>query len=381
MSLSMKTNFPGGNGQFLGLRTEGEIPELIFTPDARQGAEAAWFHFALHETKPEEVKPGGKVILTMRHFSNLPGAGESHTNGVRPVFRQENGDWTRLRAGKFVLEPDGQITLSWEVEAPAPRCEVALSFPYLRQDFLSFLKKREDYWLFEAIGLTGASRTLQRACNHHGTTPGQMSGIYILARQFAGENPGSWVLEGLMAELARLKRTNLLAWVVPFVDNDGVGHGVYGRGAIPTDWAQAWTQPARRPEVSAIIHDLHRWKDRCKPALLLDLQSPGCGDGDGIMAWLPSDCHAPTPLAEAEKWANVMGDSLGAEYAAKPFRRDPGFFSMGPTSATGWATRLGIPALALAIPYATAGEKVLSRKCYREAGQKIASSLVLRLRG
>ncbi len=360
MALSLRSNFPGGNARFETQTTQGDLTELHFSAEPSGGAEALWFHFTLQPNKPPE-KPleGHKLKLVWRYFDTCWGA--SNPLAARPVIRTGEQDWVHLRPGRTELQPDGQIWASWDLEYPTVATHFALTFPYDKDDLAQALQKSRHYWKEDCIGLTQTARPMFRLANHYGQTPPVAAGLYLAARAFPGEQPASWVLDGFLSEWPRLKKAQAVVWVVPVVDPDGAHKGFYGRG-VSTD----------RPEWTVLRRDLQRWQSRSQAALLLEFQAAPLDELDGVRVLFPEgDSHL-------EKWANVLLDGLGREYAAEQGKNPSGYRREEPLARLCQNCRL--PHLIIAVPWNTAKEKLLSRKSYRDIGQHIAQIVAQRLK-
>jgi hypothetical protein len=202
--------------------------------------------------------------------------------------------------------------------------------------------------------------------------------VFIIARQHAGETPGSWVLDGLLRHWAVARKGGYVIWALPFADLDGVEWGWYGRENLPHDLDRAWGDPPIRHEALVIRNDLLRWKARVKPILVLDLHAPGAFEKDGVYAY--ADKSTGPTAADETKWCNVIKNELKTDYASPNFQREdqrPSRFS-SPTLVSYVRSQLGIPALNLQIPYSLVAGNVLTQKGYREIGQRIAQAIMRR---
>ena len=94
--------------------------------------------------------------------------------------------------------------------------------------------------------------------------------IIFCARHHACESTGSYVMEGIIEELASSPIKNARTLFVPFVDFDGVLDGDQGKSRYPHDHNRDYTDEPLYPEVRAICE--YREKHGCK--LGFDLHSP-----------------------------------------------------------------------------------------------------------
>ncbi len=376
MSLKVMSKFPGGNGADIEILTGGPVPEVRFASDPHGGTEAMWFYLRLEETAPDPATQT-KVRLTWAYFDTIPGATELPS--CLPVCLVAGQSWTRLKQGEETRTPDGRRQLSWSIPHPAPFVEIAFCFPYGPPDMDAVLDRSKDYWQAAPIGLSQAGRRIIRLHNAVGVPGGTQPGIYIVARQHAGETPGSWVLDGFLRHWAQIRKGAYVIWTVPLVDIDGVMLGHYGNGAYPHDLNRAWGKPAMRHEAWVIRHDVERWKARCRPILALDLHAPGACGRDGVYAYVAKD-QSGAIAAEETKWCNVLQHELQSEFAAPEFRRVASSPSNPetPDFATTMRTEMGVPALTLEIPYSHVATTVLTQKSYREIGRRLALAILRR---
>lgn len=381
MAVRVLNRFPCANVRVLGIRAEGGDPEITFTADPQGGTEALWFNFRVDDPSPPAAPPA-TLTLTLRFFENLLGGNQP--SAVRPVTREAGKNWFRLKAPSVTQLPDGQQSLSWTLPYPSAVTEIALCYPYYRDELSLLLEHCKDYWVEESIGLTQEGRVLTRLRNDIAAgCPAceNPHGLYVLARQHAGETPGGWVLDGLLAAFARAKPVNWCVWAVPFANLDGVANGDYGKDPHPYDLNRAWGNPPMRHETLVLKKDMERWAKRCRPALVLDLHAPGACEDAGVYAFLSDG----TPeLAKATgAWANVLKQSLQPEYAADDFSRSGNYPSRWETPrACGFAQeRFGCSALSLETPYALCRDTVMTPKQYREVGQRIARAVITRKLG
>jgi len=380
MGLNLLSRFPGGSGRLLGIETQDGETVVHFAADPRGGPEALWFHIRLKESEPATVAPETKLRVVLHHVENMLGGHDP--TALVPVVRSGGQTWIRLRRGTPQRQPDGQITASWTLKYPDPETDIAICFPYGRAELDTLVRKSSGYWRTDPVGVTTGGRSLVRISNDYGEPGGKHPGIYLMARQHAGETPGSWVLDGFLEEISRLKHRGVVVWGIPFADPDSLEEGAYGKDRFPYDLNRAWGVPPMRHESLAIKHDLRRWKERCHPALALDLHAPGACETDGIYTFTFTSDASPDLLKESDKWANILGDALAPEFAAANFKRQADYPSRWttPTFTRCALEQFGVPALTLEIPYALAREEILTQKSYRLAGKRIATAVLNRIR-
>ncbi len=382
MALKISDRFPGGNVRVLKVWRDGDCLEVEFAPDPRGGIKTLWFDFRMNEGEAQNPEPPpGTLALTLRFAGNITGGGTPDT--LRPVFREKDKNWIRLKAPDEVMSPDGISSLTWRLPYPAGPTEFAFCFPYGRDEFDTLLKRSKGYWEEREVGLTREGRILKRVSNNIfkgcEACPNP-HGLYIVARQHAGETPGSWVLDGMLDAISRAKPVNWCVWAVPFANLDGVLSGAYGKDPYPYDLNRAWEigKPMRH-ETLVMQKDIRRWAQRCKPELVLDLHAPGACDIRGVLA---VGKHQPDDGVERDRvneaWANVLEQSLKPDYAADPFvlsgNNPPS--PTPPTLKQFVVEDIGCGALTVEIPYAMARGTLLMQRHYREIGQRIARAII-----
>lgn len=379
MALRVLNRFPGANVRVLGVRAEGPEPEVVFTPDPHGGTEALWFSFRVDDPAPPATPPAA-LTLTLRFFESLLGADDPAA--IRPVTHEAGKNWFRLKPPTVTKQPDGQQSLSWSIPYPTASTEIALCYPYFRDELALLLDHCKDYWHEDGVGLTQEGRVLTRlrndvaegsnACPHP-------RGLYVVARQHSGETPGSWVMDGLLTAFARAKPVNWCVWAVPFANLDGVVGGDYGKDPFPYDLNRAWGTPPMRHETLVLQHDLRRWAKHCKPDLVLDLHAPGACENQGVYAYL-AEPSTPEWERSTQAWVNVFRQALVPDFAAENFARKGNYASRWETPRlSGFARdQLGCSAVTIETPYALCRETVMSPKQYREVGQRLARAIVTR---
>lgn len=371
MPEAISADFPGGN---VGLSQVNILPDCVkvaFTAHPRGGPEALWFYFRLHT--PLAGAADLPVELILEHPDNLLMYGGP--DGVYPAIRSNDEDWQRLPGGREEVLPDGRRRFCWSLGKLAHPVEIALSPPYGQPEYRKLLHDLGDQVKNDVIGMTPNGRALERVSNNYGEPGSAHPGVYMLARQHAGETPGSWVWDGLCRALATPARKELLLWGVPFADRDGVDEGRYGKDAYPYDLNRAWGEPPMRHETMVIGHDIRRWQARCRPRLILDLHAPTGAQHDGLYVYLPKKGSADV-LKQAESWADRLHDALGPQGVSSRFKRIATYPSRWSTpNFTEFAASLGIPALTVEIPYGMIGTRALLPADYQAIGKALADAL------
>jgi hypothetical protein len=372
------TTIPHGNACDISIAVGEQRAEVGFAADPHGGPECLWFCFRL--SRDETEVPTGEVRLVLKHPYNMLGGDPAQD--MRPVIRYQDGDWTRLEAGTVEGLADGRSRVVWVIEEPLSYVDLAACYPYGVPDVEALIRETEGYWHADTIGVSQGARPLVRLSNNYGTAGDDRPGLYLVARQHAGETPGSWVLDGLLRYIASLGSDAPLVWAVPLANVDGVMGGDYGKDNFPYDLNRAWGTPPMRHEVLAIQRDIQRWKARCHPVLAIDFHAPGACETSGIYCYLPDPSRHPDRCQEALTWSTAIKSMLTERYAAQTFERVANYPSRWETphfSTYCW-TEHGVCGLGLETPYAMVGDLVLTRGHYREAGARAAVGIVKKLR-
>jgi hypothetical protein len=377
--LHVDTNVPYGNACDTSIVKVDGITEIRFAPDPHGGPECLWFCFRLARDGSGSGT-GDKVRLVLHNPDNMLGG--QQPQHMRPVVRYGDGDdWQRLAEGSVEELPDGRRRVAWAVDVPAVSLDVAYCYPYGRPEVEALIRETDGYWQVDTIGVSQGARPLLRLSNDYGQVDGKRPGLYLTARQHSGETPGSWVLDGFLRHIASLGEGAPLVWAVPLTHIDGVENGDYGKDGFPYDLNRAWGRPPMRHEVLVYQGDIRRWAARCRPVLAIDLHAPGACETSGIYCYLANPVEHARFHREALCWTTAIKRHLTSTYAAEMFERVANYPSRWETPRfTGycWAQH-GVCGLGIETPYAQAGDLVLTRERYREAGARIAAGVISRL--
>lgn len=379
MPIVVKTDIPHANVGDVAVSESSEMVYVTFAPAPHGGPEVMWFCFRIERTEGRPGEPptrSEKLRLLLKNFGNLLGGGQ--TPDVYPVYRPAGGDWARMGAPTLEPLPDGRMNVSWMIETPKTFADVALCYPYGRNELGSMLLDTDRFYSADTIGISQRGRAIERLSNGSGEVGSSRPGVYLIARQHSGETPGSWVLDGFLRAIAAMGEGAPLVWCVPFANIDGVERGDYGKDGFPYDLNRAWGSPPMRHETLVIQRDMHRWKERCRPVIALDFHAPGVSESDGMFCYLPNPKTGDANLAAVTRWADVLKSALGSEFAAADFARVVDYASRWETPTfAAFCAGLGLSALSLETPYSLrTGGAVFTRDLYREAGARLAQAFV-----
>jgi len=374
--LIVSMDIPYGNAAGVRVWEHDGRRGVSFSPDPHGGPECLWFCFRISSPEGEI----GALRLKMKNPDTTLGGGRPEN--FRPVIRRGEGEWERIGTGRVAERPDGRMSVIWDLDVPAPHCDVAFCYPYGAPEIDALLGDCGEALRADGIGHSQGGRGLVRLSNDYGTTERKRPGLYLVARQHAGEMPGSWVLDGFLREMVRLGSDAPLVWAVPLSNIDGIEWGDYGKDNFPYDLNRAWSTPPMRHETLCIRKDIARWQARCRAELAIDFHAPGGSEAAGAY------CFTPTPQSDADmgsataRWAETIRHALGETYAAEEFLRTADYPSRWETMRfTQFCWSQGVPALTIETPYALSGETVMTRERYREMGSLIARRLSERLSG
>jgi predicted deacylase len=281
-----------------------------------------------------------------------------------------------MGGGRPVELEDGRVWCEWIVDFPCPSAEVAACYPYATKAVTRLVSETGGYWRSDTIGVSQQGRPLTRLSNHTGAEEQseRKPGLYLVARQHSGETPGSWVLDGLLRELARTDESRYLVWTVPLTNIDGVVQGDYGKDNYPYDLNRAWGHPPMRHETLVFQRDFRLFRRRCVPVALIDFHAPGLADSDGAFAF-GLDYEDPLRRNRQHRLLQVLGDALGS-LACDEFDRRAAYASRWNTPwAAEFAKSRGCIGFSIETPYQAAGDRVFTQELYREAGALIARGL------
>ena len=359
--------------------TENGFCRIAFTPSPHNGIAKSWFHWIVRNESIETLPPQTRIIL-----KNLQGMLGAEEGRFQPVVRTDLSDWERLPGGVRRLLPDGRSQLEWVVETPRRHgfLECAFCYPYGMPELEQMCKETSGYWTENEIGVTGEGRKILRFSNCYGDPEQPERGLYLLARQHAGETPGSWVLDGLLRRLAE-RKAPFPVWSILFADPDGIANGDYGKDSFPHDMNRAWGPfEFMRHETKVIATDLREWRRRILPgeSLVLDFHAPGV-DETGVYAYVSDEARNLPFQWKPHELLQRIGKAI-SPCAQTPFLKTGGYKKY---SAWGEFASLSefccwtLPLLSasIEISYWKAGGNVLTRTEYQKIGGRIADEIII----
>ncbi len=362
-----------GNGKLLELRREGDFWEVRFISEPRTSPQALWFHLRVSNV-------GDAPVRFVWESADLLLGNPQRLHTLRPVLRADDHDWQRCEEVAVVTTPDGRRHVVFEQAEPCECVSAAFCYPYGPEDLAATLGGLGDAWERSTIGLSGEGREFPRLRLAAEPSEEARPGVYFVARQHAGETPGSWLMDGILrfvasdAPEARECREQVDWWLAPFADLDGVVNGDYGKDALPWDFNRAWELLPMRPEVHALQRDMRRFAQRTKPRIVVDLHGPG-HDGKDIYVHLPRD-ERPEEQKEAARSfvLHLMRQfpELNPEEVWKPTRYASRWNPLSTLGGWAWDYLDNTPGATIETSYQSLAGKVLERGDYRDLGRRVA---------
>jgi hypothetical protein len=376
MTLSIRTDFPGGNGLLLEAAESAGRLEVRFAAEPRNCPEAMWFHFRLQGA-------GGRAVrcILANPDQTLGGADWS---GNRPVFRRAEEPWSRCGPAVKVETPAGRIEWAWDIPAAEGDVELAHCFPYQEADLEGSLKELSGAVRNTFIGLSQKGRPMSRLYVGTPEASSRKPAAVLLARCHAGETPGSWVLDGALRHLAGRKdlREALAWWAYPFVDIDDVVEGSYGKDPWPHDCNRSWDN-MKRAETNAVIPDIRRLAERSAGLFLVDLHAPTHWEKTCYIPCRGWDADSPiNPIAA--RFAEAFRSAVPEELRSPIAHVTPGRGSLSRHAGLGachWAGEvLGEQGVTLEVSYQGNDRACYWVQDYRRLGAALVETLAAWMR-
>ncbi len=376
-AVGVKMDFPGGNGIVSEVSEGPDHLRVDFAADPRNCPEPMWFHF--------RVEGVGGRELSCRLTNADQTLGGEDWSGNRPVYRGDDGDWQRCGPPVEEATSSGRRLFTFTVPAGHQVVEFAHCYPYQFADLERTLAGTGDAWQGEVVGRSHHGRPIVRLASGFGRAT-RMSGqgerrpgVYLLARQHAGETPGSWVLDGLLRHLAEdaSLREQAVWWAVPFVDIDDVVEGSYGKDPLPVDCNRSWYELPLRTEVVAISRDIRRWAEGCRPRILIDLHAPGHSERETYVH-LPRRGRSQRERNLVRDFACRFHEALPEGLAGEMGWTTPSYpsrYTVGTTVSTWFYDNYALPGVGLETSYQGTPDCDYSVADYHRIGQTLATVL------
>ncbi len=372
MTIRIDTDFPGGNGRLMEVAPSPR-PTVRFAAECRNCPQAMWFHFRLFGVEADTLR----CVLTNPDQT----LGGPDWSANRPVYRLAGHDWQRTGPAVRIDRPDGRVEWAWDVPTRNGATELAHCLPYQPADLQATLDEVGGVFTSAPIGLSMQGRPIERVYN--ALPASDRPGVYLTARNHAGETPGSWVLDGLLRHVAAQGDDGPLArrlawWAAAMVNIDDVVAGSYGKDAYPHDCNRAYGGYPRRPETNAVMADVHRMKHRGHVGILVDLHAPSHREQTTyvpLRGWQKGSTI--NPIGEA--FANRFHAACPAEIRSAMAHHTPagdGEVVFAGLTASQWAREgAGIDAVTLEVSYQGNGRISYLADEYRRLGAALADTI------
>lgn len=361
--MRVDTDFPGGGADEI--RISGDTVE--FAAPRKGCPRPMWFCL--------RVAGAAGRMVRFRLVNGGQCLGGDHVAVTQPVWRDALGRWRRVPrtscryAGgvlEFALRPNGETV-------------VASCYPYQLADLESWLAglRQPATWVTKGRSAGGRPVHLVEVAD-----PRREAGtlVCVTARQHAGETPGSFVVEGMVAELLRpAARPRPRYLFAPMVDVDATEEGSYGKDQPPVDFNRDWSSAPHHPPVRVIAEAIEQAAAAARYVLFLDVHSPTPGDGT---YFVPAHGSAGDRAYRDECWrlASLTAGEAPADCPVAP-RFPPGALNWSYENAEMVATeshrlRYGVPAMTLEVAYhRTGGGHLLHPDQWRRMGRAVVRAV------
>jgi hypothetical protein len=361
-----------GNGLILGVERADGGWLVRFAPEPRTSPQPLWFHVEVRGL-------AGAPVTFCWENPDITLGDSSRLDTLRPVLRADAAPPERVTQTRVETLPDGRRRILFAHAGGADSVAASLCYPYGPEDLETTLADLGGAWGRSPLGVTGRGRELARL-RFHSAAGARRPGLFLLARQHAGETPGSWVLDGILRFLAsdepeaREIRSTVDVWAAPFVDLDGVVDGDYGKDAFPWDFNRAWEQLPQRPEVQALQCDLLRFAALTEPRLVIDLHAPGHSAPD-LYVQLPREQRPVHQQQAAMRFAELMAEhfpELNPAGLSRPTRYPSRWNALSTLGSWLWDYLERTPEVTIETSYQSLAGRPLDPDGYRAIGRRVA---------
>lgn len=321
---------------------------IRFRAAARGSPRPLWFYFRLRGVRGRQLR---LTISNVRECLGHPSA----WNTVRPVASYDQHAWFRLPRTEY-REEAGTFTVAHTFTSDT--AWVAHCYPYTYTDLTRYLDTLRDRPGVQVSTLTKSAegRDVPLVVLDGDDVRQDAPGVWIVARQHAGETPPSFVLEGLLdyltgasATAARYRRALRVA-VVPLVDVDSAVAGRYGKDRGPVDFWLDWSEAPTRPEIRAAQQAIAAWAATRRYNLFLDLHAPTPWDVHHFYA-MPDAAVPPRLRSLQARFLQLV--ELLSPPMSQYHRTDthPGFFELDHNAQRHQFRRHGVLSLTFELSY------------------------------
>lgn len=347
----------------------GDRPVVHFLSEARDGTEFLWFHLTASN-------PAGRMIRFVWENLYYCLGGVNQVHNIRPVYRLDDGPWTRFDVAALeVLEHPHRRKLAFTTPPADGTVSVAFCYPYDSADLAAMLKQLPSRPEETLVALSGRNRLIHRY--RFAAEIANRPGVYVMARQHAGETPGSWVMDGIFRHLSEAGAGGTDWWLLPFADIDGVAEGLYGKDRFPWDFNRSWNRLPMRPELNGYQHDIAEFVAGTSRHLLVDLHAPGHSE-DGFYTYGPRKGKPVERAHVSERWGNLVGAAVAKTMGGpcEKMYRIPDYPSRwGDDTVTAWVWKnFKMCGCGTETSYQSYAGKVLTVEDYRVIGRAVVAA-------
>ncbi len=260
MALRFDTDFESGQGSDFREAQPGRIRFDI--PCDTESDDRQWFYFAVEGGAGRNLE----FNLERTNETNML----SHWDSCRPVISSDGGKtWRRIDDSAWHHDRE-RCVYTFRVAIQSERDLIAYHYPYTVSDHR---RKVEEWRAHRAVAHEIAGRSIDRREIDllrigEGDKPAkERRGIWVTARQHAGESPASFVVEAFLDFVlsedprARALRNHVLINVVPMINPDGVAVGNYRDNLKGINLNRVWNaaDPESSPEVLGVTDSVAAW--------------------------------------------------------------------------------------------------------------------------
>jgi len=241
-AVDIRTGFPGGNVRVNQIK--GATVNL--GPDLRGDREWFYWYFEAKAHRP------GRITFVFP--PKLAGFKDGAIGFQGPGISTDGGktwDWMGTKNGRG-------SSFYYEFTRKGQMVRFSSTLPYLHSDFERFLKANTKNTHLTKSVLTKSRGGRAVELIRIGAEGPGVRRVLITARHHANESVASFVLEGFLDEAisdrpsGQAFRKKYVAYVIPFVDKDGVERGDQGKNRRPHDHNREYNEKSIYPEITAI---------------------------------------------------------------------------------------------------------------------------------
>lgn len=311
--IKFDSNFESGN-----LKSVTTTDSVNYSVTSNEDIGGRWFYFRITGVKDKKIN----VTIT-----------NSDVNG--PFYSYDNRTFWRFT----LLETDNRknyFSKTFEQDTVYVSYYNPYTFSYLQQKIGEWLKN-EDVTL-DTLGHTTHNLPIQmltitdRSVDNKEKIP-----VWIHARTHPSETPSSWHLEGLIKELlsgnelVNYYKKNIVFYIVPFTNPDGVYYGRsrtnYNYVDVESNWNKSPELTTR--EVQILKAKMKQLADEKKFAVFLNLHSqasPYC------TFWIHTASSTSVPFYHKQYFFSFLNVSQNPYFTRYDFRES----NLSPTFPEGW---------------------------------------------